>query len=178
MYTPKLHPGSQFPDIDVELLSGDSANLKQTQSENSWKLVVIYRGRHCPLCTKYLNQLETLKEDFKSINVEIIAVSSNTKEQLTDHMEELSISYPIAYGLTLEQMHQLGLYISQPRSEKESTQEFAEPGLFIINEHGQVKVAALSNMPFSRPDLTTLFNGLQWLRGLDTDYPIRGSLEY
>ena len=34
---------------------------------------------------------------------------------------------------TVEQMQQLGVYISHPRSPQETDHPFAEPGLFVIN---------------------------------------------
>ena len=79
-------------------------------------------------------------------------------------------------GLTLEQMQDLGLYISIPRSEKETDHDFAEPGLFVINSDGQVQVVDISNNPFARPDLEVFVSGLEWIRAPENNYPIRGTL--
>ena len=79
------------------------------------------------------------------------------------------------WGLTLEQMQELGLYISYPRSEKETDHLFPEPGLFVINEKGQVQVVVISNNPFVRPEIDALVGGLEWIRNPDNNYPIRGT---
>lgn len=73
-------------------------------------------------------------------------------------------------------MKSLGLYISHPRSEQETDHPFAEPGLYVINEHGTLQVVDISNNPFVRPDLENLVSGLEWIR--KNDYPIRGTYKY
>ena len=171
--TQKLHAGSQFPDIEVQMLDSEIKLLGKPENGHDWKLVVVYRGRHCPICTKYLNQLETIKTSFAEAGVDIIAISADSKEQLESHLESLDISFPIAYGLTIEQMNTLGLYISDPRSEKETDHPFAEPGVFVVNAEGNIQIIDISNAPFVRPELEALANGLSFIR--KNDYPIRGT---
>ena len=55
-------------------------------------------------------------------------------------MSELTASYPVAYGLTIKQMQQLGLYISHPHSAQETATVFAEPALFIFNKKRRLQV--------------------------------------
>lgn len=173
-YVQKLRSGTTFPDIDVQMLNGDMTLLGKPENGHDWKLVVIYRGQHCPICTKYLNQLETVKESFSDAGVDIIAASGDSKEQLESHLEKLDINFPIAYGLTIEQMKTLGLYISDPRSEKETDHPFAEPGVFVINAEGKIQIIDISNAPFARPELEALANGLSFIRDPENNYPIRG----
>lgn len=171
--TQKLHAGSQFPDIEVQMLDSKIKLLGKPENGHDWKLVVVYRGRHCPICTKYLNQLETVKTSFAEAGVDIIAISADSKEQLESHLESLDISFPIAYGLTIEKMNTLGLYISDPRSEKETDHPFAEPGVFVVNAEGNIQIIDISNAPFARPELEALADGLSFIR--KNDYPIRGT---
>lgn len=138
-------------------------------------MVVVYRGRHCPLCTKYLNQLEDYKQNLHDINVDLVAVSGDSKEQLEEYLDRLQVSFPLLYGLTIEQMQTLGLYIFNPRSKKETDHPFAEPGLFVVNNKGQVQVVDISNNPFVRPELDALVSGLKWIRDPSNNYPIRGT---
>ena len=97
------------------------------------------------------------------------------EEQLKSHLERLDVSFPLLHSLSIEQMQELGVYISHPRSEQETDHPFPEPGLFVINEQGQVQVVDLSNNPFSRPDLEVFVGGLEWIRNPDNNYPIRGT---
>ena len=172
-YAQKIQAGVKFPDMKVHMLNGEMKSLGTPENGHDWKLVVVYRGQHCPICTKYLNQLETVKKSFADAGVDIIAVSGDSKAQLESHLEKLDINFPIAYGLTVEQMDTLGLYISEPRSEKETDHPFAEPAVFVVNAEGNVQIVDISNAPFARPELEALAQGLSFVR--ENDYPIRGT---
>lgn len=167
--------GSLFPSLMVKGLDGVDIELGKISEKADWRMVIVYRGKHCPLCTKYLNLLETFKEKIEANGVEIVAVSADSKTQLEAHLNDLDISFPIYYGLTIEQMQTLGLYISNPRSEKETDHPFSEPGLFVINEKKQVQVLDISNGPLARPEIGILAGGLEFIKAPENDYPIRGT---
>ncbi|CAM3594220.1 peroxiredoxin-like family protein [Parendozoicomonas haliclonae] len=176
----KLAAGQAFPELTVATLADETVSLgkPRTESGADWQMVVVYRGRHCPLCTRYLNQLAELKDELKSIGIDIIAVSADSKTQLESHMAQLSVNFPMAYGLTERQMQTLGVYISLPRSAQETDHNFAEPGLFVVNSDGNLHVVDISNNPFVRPELATLISGLRWIRDPANNYPIRGTATY
>ena len=145
MQSKKIAAGAVFPKIQVTDPSGNQMDLATPREGTDWKLVVVYRGQHCPVCTKYLNRLEGFVEVLAGIKVDVIAVSADSTAQLESHLQRLDISFPIACGLSIEQMQQLGLYISIPRPAKETDHPFPEPGVFVINDHGQVQVVDISN---------------------------------
>lgn len=173
----KLSAGDIFPTVEAELADGSYVQLGKAQGDATWQMVVVYRGKHCPLCTRYLNLLEQHKAVLAEIGVDIIAVSGDSKTQLQAHSEQLTVSYPIAFGLTEEQMKKLGLYISQPRSEQETDHYFSEPGMFIVNEKGNLQAVDISNGPLLRPELDVVVRGLTFVRSQD-NYPIRGTVKY
>lgn len=175
MSTNKPTAASLFPEITLPIFGGGETKLASPISPFDWRLVVVYRGVHCPLCTRYLNELEKYKSDFNALGVDIVAASADREELVTRHSKDLQVSFPIAYGLTVEQMKSLGLYISIPRSEQEADHPFAEPGLFVVNEKGQIQVVDISNGPFVRPELEVLLSGLAFIRNPDNNYPIRGT---
>lgn len=175
MHTNKLHAGATFPALPVQSLDGETVDISKPRGEADWHLVVVYRGQHCPLCTKYLNQLNDVVDALAEIGVSIVAVSADSREQLEQHLGKLDTRVPLFHGLTLEQMEALGLYISVPRSEKETDHLFPEPGLFVINGDGRLQVVDISNNPFVRPELQALVSGLGWIRDPENNYPIRGT---
>jgi peroxiredoxin len=175
MTTSKLAAGAAFPALEVEGPDGQRTDIGKPRGDADWTMVVVYRGRHCPLCTRYLNELEAFLPRLTAIGVDIAAVSADSAEQLAEHRERLSVSFPLYHGMTLEQMQSLGLYISHPRSPKETDHPFAEPGLFVINAEQTIQVVDLSNNPFVRPALEQLVSGLEWIRNPENNYPIRGT---
>lgn len=59
MTAPKLAAGSVFPAIDLPVLSGGTRSLSPPRSGFDWMLTLVYRGKHCPICTAYLRDLNT-----------------------------------------------------------------------------------------------------------------------
>jgi len=173
MKTAKIAAGSTFPSVEVKDLDGGSVDIGKPTDGADWKMVVVYRGRHCPLCTKYLNNLDGFAQSLREAGIDLAAVSGDSQSQLEEQLTKLEVSFPLYYGLTIEQMQELGLYISHPRSEQETDHPFPEPGLFVINSDNQVQVVDISNNPFVRPEPEALVSGLGWIR--QNTYPIRGT---
>ncbi len=168
-----LHPGTPFPELTVTNINGDREDIGKPSADAEWRAVVVYRGKHCPMCTKYLNKLEEQVQKLKDAGIEVVAVSADSQEQLLEHLEKLDVSYPMYHGLTLDQMKALGVRISTPRSEAETDHAYAEPGLFVVNDNLDLHIVDISNNPFVRPDIETLANGLQWIK--ENHYPTRGT---
>ena len=114
MRTTKLSSGEPLPAITLPLVGGGEATLGTPQQQGNWQVVFIYRGLHCPLCKEYLTKLESLKEQFIATGAEIIAISGDPPEKATATMELTGVSFPVAHSLSITQMQDLGLYISNP----------------------------------------------------------------
>ncbi|WP_394199309.1 peroxiredoxin-like family protein [Litoreibacter albidus] len=178
MTNPKLTAGGKFPDITLPTLGGGTANLTATTNDSNWKLILVYRGKHCPLCTKQLKELKDYIADFKEAGVDVIAVSGDDKEKATAQLAEIEPNYDVAYDLSIEQMQSLGLYISDPRSPQETDHPFAEPALFVVNADGHAQFINIANAPFLRPDFKSVLSGIGFVRNPDNNYPIRGTRAY
>jgi peroxiredoxin len=166
----KLQAGAAMPKLDLPKVGGGKVVVG---GEGRWQLVVVYRGKHCPLCRRYLKTLDNLLEDFRAIETEVVAVSGDPKEKAESEVAEEGWRFPVAYDLSPEQMRTFGLYISEPRSPQETDRLFPEPGLFVINPEGLAQIIDVSNAPFARPDLQAVLNGLKFIR--ERGYPIRGT---
>ena len=70
-------------------------------------------------------------------------------------------------------MRALGLYVSDPLSDAETTHRFAEPGTFALRPDGSLMLADISNGPASRPDLEELLDGMKF--NIDNNRPVRGT---
>ncbi|MCR9213368.1 MAG: AhpC/TSA family protein [Proteobacteria bacterium] len=174
MKSEKLTAGSAFPEITVPDVTGGEVTLGSvSEGGQKWKLVVVYRGLHCPICKRYLTTLEGLKDEYAAANVEIVAVSGDGLEKAKTFVDEVGLSFPVGYDLTTDQMEELGLYISDPRSPQETDQPFPEPGLFAIRPDGRIHIIDISNAPFARPELGSILNGLKFIQ--EKDYPVRGT---
>ena len=153
MISTKLKAGDPFPKFALPAVGEGSIKVGEAQGDNVWQMVVVYRGKHCPMCARYLAKLEQLQSKFCDLKVDVLAVSGDPKEKAERQVKEGHLTMPVAYDLSLDHMRELGLYISHPRSPEETDRPFPEPGLFIVNDKGKAQVIDISNAPFARPEL-------------------------
>lgn len=165
--------GAELPPLAWPLVGGGSYEL--TPTGRGWHLVVVYRGKHCPLCKKYLATLNQMLDEFESSDIKVAVVSADPRDKAESEAAEEHWRFPVAYDMTVPQMRDLGLYISEPRSAQETDRPFAEPALFAINPEGKLQVVDVSNAPFARPDLGSLLIGLKFIQ--EKNYPIRGTMK-
>ncbi len=169
----KLMSGGAIPTFTLPLVGGGQATLGKTTAPGAWQIVIVYRGLHCPICNKYLARLEELKSRFAKTNAEIVAVSGDPLEKAEAIVRNNNLTFPVAYELSIEQMKELGLYISNPRGPQETDRPFAEPATFAINAEARLQLIEISNTPFNRADLGELVETVEWIQ--ETGYPIRGT---
>ncbi len=168
--TTRMAAGSTFPTMTWPLAGGGELTLAR---DKGWRLLIVYRGKHCPLCKRYLATLNDKLQEFDAAGIKVAAISADPREKAETETKEEGWRFPVAYDMSLEQMRELGLYISDPRSRQETDRPFAEPATFAIHPDGHVQVVDISNAPFSRPDLAALLSGLKFIQ--EKDYPVRGT---
>lgn len=175
MTSKKLSAGAFFPSTVVPQYLGGTLDLAKSKTSNNWRLVLVYRGKHCPLCSNYLKTLNELLPELNDLGVDVVAVSADSEQRAKAQLEEINPTFDIAYDLSIEQMKAMNLYISNPRSPEESDRPFAEPGIFLINAEGRIQVVDISNAPFARPDLKSFVMGIKFIKNPTNNYPIRGT---
>ncbi|EIE18663.1 hypothetical protein COCSUDRAFT_45149 [Coccomyxa subellipsoidea C-169] len=148
-----------------------------------WQMIVVYRGKHCPVSKNYLASLQQIIYELDELGVEVVAVSGDGRERAEAFLEALKattetkeVTFKIAYGLPLDEMLAWGLFVSEPRNPRETDQPFPEPALFLLNPDGEVIIIDYSNSPFARPDLRILVEGIRYIQ--ENDYPVRGTYGY
>jgi peroxiredoxin len=139
----------------------------------NWTLLVVYRGKHCPRCKKYLNALNEMRTAWADAGFDIVVVSADTKEKAQADQSEFGWAFDLGYDLSEDQMATLGVYVTEPLSPEETDRRFAEPGTFVLREDGSLIVVALSNGPAARPDLAELLDGMIFNK--KNDRPHRGT---
>lgn len=141
-------------------------------AKDRWTMLFVYRGRHCPKCKAYLGKLNAALADWDAV-LDVIVVSADTEAKAQADKDEFGWMFDLCYGLTEAQMRALGLYVSTPLSEAETTGKFAEPGAFAIRPDGTLMLVDISNGPAARPDLEALLGGM--IFNIENDRPTRGT---
>ncbi len=135
-------------------------------------MLFVYRGRHCPRCKRFLNKLNDALADWTEI-ADVVVVSADIREKAVADKAEFGWDFDLCYGMTVAQMRALGLYVSEPLSEAETTEMFSEPGSFAIRPDGTLMLADISNGPAARPDLEELLDGMKF--NITNNRPVRGT---
>jgi peroxiredoxin len=172
MHARKLGAGADFPSFTLPKVGGGEIKVG---GDGGWKVLVVYRGKHCPVCRTYLKTLNNLLEDYRAAGIDVAVVSGDAREKAETEVGEEGWRFPVGYGMSVPQMHVLGLYVSNPRTPPETDAQFPEPGLFVINPEGKAHVIDISNSPFTRPDLASVLNGIKMVR--ERNFPVRGTVE-
>lgn len=170
--TSKLHPGQPFAPVSFKQLGGGDFTFG---AAGAWQALFVIRGQHCPICKSYLSEIEQRREALAALGVSVAAVSADSEAQTRITAGAAKVNFPLLYGMDEAKMHQLGLYVSEPRSAQETDHRFPEPALFVVNPQGVLHLVDIANAPFLRPDLDRLLGGLRFI--IEKAYPIRGTVQ-
>lgn len=171
-----LLPGKSVPSLTVETLAHGRFVLSASPAE-SFTLIVVYRGLHCPLCKMYLADLAGLEGEFEKRGVTCLALSSDDR----DHARAMSVALGnpalrMGFGLSLASARAWGLYISAGRGKTsvgvEEPALFVEPGVFIVRPDNTLYYASVQTMPFARPQFKELLMAIDY--AISKNYPARG----
>ncbi len=171
-----LIPRQPVPALSVPLVRGGRFVLG-TSPATAFDLIVFYRGLHCPICAKYLMELERLMPEFVKRGVQVLAISSDPAERARAMAEKIKADHlDMGYELSLASARQWGLYISASRGQTsigiEEPALFSEPGVFLVRPDGTLYYGSTQTMPFARPPFQDLLGAIDF--ALAKNYPARG----
>jgi len=171
-----LIPRQKTPELSFDTLEHGRFDLAAENSERG-TVICFYRGLHCPICARYLTELETRVEAFAERGATAIAISTDDEERTRAMAEKIEAkNLRFGYGLTLEKAREWGLYLSAGRGKTsigiEEPALFAEPGLFMVTPEQTLYYGSVQTMPFVRPHFSELLSALDF--AIANSYPARG----
>lgn len=173
-----LLPRQSVPELRVPTLAHGDFDLA-ADAPKSFTLIAFYRGLHCPVCLKYLRDLDALIPEYERRGTRVIAVSSDVHERAQKMAGKVGANLQFGYSLPLTVARQWGLYISSSRGKSsidiEEPPLFSEPGVFLVRPDGTLYYAAVQTMPFARPLFSELLQAVDF--AIAKDYPARGEYD-
>ncbi|MEQ8322216.1 MAG: peroxiredoxin-like family protein [Rhodospirillales bacterium] len=171
-----LIPRQKVPALTLDTLDHVTFDVMNDDSERG-TVVCFYRGLHCPICAKYLTELEKRTPEFAERGVKTIAISSDGKDRTREMQSKIGAeALRFGYDLTLPKAREWGLYISTSRGKTsigiEEPALFSEPGLFMVQPDGALYYGSVQTMPFVRPHFSELVAALDF--AIEKNYPARG----
>lgn len=174
----RLLPRTPAPDLRVPVVGGGEWDLNQRQAER-FIMVNFYRGLHCPICSKYLAELNRLADDFAARGVDTLVVSTDPQDRAEKAKQDWDLDkLTVGYDLSLEDARRWNLYISSTNGVTsmgvEEPREFAEPGLFLMKPDRTLYFISIQNMPFARPAWREVLGAMDFV--IEKNYPARGEV--
>jgi peroxiredoxin len=169
----KISAGVTFPSFSAVSVSTGSP-VEIGAASGKWQLIIVYRGKHCGRCKKYLNILEQMQTAWNDAGFEIMTVSADSRAKAKADVAEFDWTFPVACELPESEMRKLGVYISEPLSANEADGLFSEPAVFCLRPDGSVQIVSISNGPAARPDLGELLDGMVFT--INKERPPRGTV--
>lgn len=173
-----LLPRRKVPVLRVPTLAHGDFDLA-ADAPKVFTLVAFYRGLHCPVCLKYLRDLEVLLPEYERRGTNVIAISSDDRERALEMANKVGANLRFGHSLPLTVAREWGLYISASRGKSSINVEepplFSEPGIFLIRPDGTLYYGAVQTMPFARPLFSELLQAIDF--AVAHDYPARGEYD-
>ncbi|MEL6808899.1 MAG: redoxin domain-containing protein [Pseudomonadota bacterium] len=170
MNNSKPRVGAPIGEMSWATTSGD--RIAVGHAKDRWTMLFVYRGKHCPRCKRFLNKLNAVLPAWQAA-MDVVVLSADTEEKARADKAEFGWDFDLCYGLSEANMRALGLYVSDPLSEAETSTRFAEPGAFGIRPDGTLMLVDISNGPAARPDLEELLDGM--IFNIENNRPVRGT---
>ncbi|MDH3319704.1 MAG: AhpC/TSA family protein [Betaproteobacteria bacterium] len=172
----RLMPRKPVPGLEFNLLGGGRWSLAEAKPER-FTMLVFYRGFHCPICRRYLTELNGMIGEFDKRGVQTVNTSNDTEERAQQAKDTWGMpNLKIGYGVPVEKSREWGLYVSTGRGKTSAGVEepalFAEPGLFLVKPDRTLYWASISTMPFARPHFPEIAQAIDF--AINKDYPARG----
>lgn len=173
----RLMPEQPVPGLDLDLAGGGRFSLSAEAPER-FTMIVFYRGLHCPICGRYLSELEGLLPEFGKRGVSVILASSDAK----DRAEQAKMAWGLpdarlGYGLAIDRAREWGLYVSTSNGKTsagiEEPAQFNEPGLFLVRPDRRLSWGTTSTMLFARPHFNEVLQSVDFV--IAKNYPARGA---
>jgi peroxiredoxin len=176
--TGHLIPRQQVPDLSLPLAGGGSWRLSD-QKPKHFTMLAFYRGMHCSICWEYLGHLQSMHASFSRRGVTPIAISTDSAERACSAEARWGLTdLCVAYGLSLLQAREWGLYVSRGSGLSslgiEEPPMFVEPALFLVRPDRTLYFASVQSMPFGRPHFKEMLCGIE--KAVARGYPARGDV--
>jgi peroxiredoxin len=166
-----VKPREPAPPLQVQLLDGSTWRLRDAKPA-TFEMIVVYRGLHCPICKTYLGELEAKLPEFSERGVDVIAVSTDSRDRAQRARTEWGLDkLRLGCELSIANARDWDLFISRAIREGEPP-EFSEPGLFLIKPDGTLFFASRGSAPWGRPAFDQMLRGIDF--AMERKIPARG----
>lgn len=140
--------GESIPEINLHDATGKSFNLNQAVAASP-TILIFYRGGWCPYCSRQLAGIQEIEQDLKKLGYNIIAVSTDSPENLSKTLGEEKLSYTLLSDSELTAAKKFGIAYKGPKAYDKILPEASGgknvdkllpvPSVFILDTAGKIQ---------------------------------------
>ena len=145
-------PRAQLPDADGKLTDLNALVAKRPS------ILVFYRGGWCPYCNRQLSGLQEIEQDLNKMGYQVIAISTDSPENLRQTGEKQHLSYTLLsdadlalskkFGIAFKSPKNYDKFLPQTSGGKNTGKLLPVPSVFILNTKGNIR------FEYINPDFT------------------------
>ncbi|GAB3773480.1 peroxiredoxin-like family protein [Spirosoma horti] len=140
--------GETIPDVRLQSVDNQSISLLSEVAKKP-TVLVFYRGGWCPYCSRQLAELRTLEPDLNKKGYQLIAVSTDSPENLRSTLDKNQLPYTLlsdsdvtaakAFGLAFKAPAAYGSTLEKGSGGKNVEKLLPVPAVFLLNRQGVIK---------------------------------------
>lgn len=100
--------GSELPNAEVRTIEGEPIQI-QRMIDGIPTVIVVYRGGWCPYCNKQMKGLAKAEEELKELGFQILAISPDDPEHLSETMGKHELPYTLLSDSKLNFIDAIGV---------------------------------------------------------------------
>jgi peroxiredoxin len=110
-----------------------------------------------------LAEINTKIDALEASGIDVVAVSADPVDVTAPLVAAKGLKFPVASGLTEENMRTLGVYVSDPKDYQPQKYRFSEPGYFFLTKDNIIKYICIASHPMGgRINIDALLAGINW----------------
>ncbi|PWG79187.1 peroxiredoxin-like family protein [Pararcticibacter amylolyticus] len=140
--------GEKIPQIMIPAADGKMFDLNVHIAKKP-TILLFYRGGWCPFCNRELSGIQEIQEDLVKMGYQIIAISTDSPENLSKTMERNKLSYTLLSDADLSLSKKIGIAFKAPAAYSKTIEEgsggknkdklLPVPSVFILDQTGVIR---------------------------------------
>jgi peroxiredoxin len=139
----RLQNGQVFPAFDVPAVGGGRTSILHSLQE-SYGVVLIYRGAWCPYCQAQLAGFQRASEKLVEAGIKVVALSVDNEAATVGTIEKFKLSFPVGHSADADKVASItGAYTNESPGYLQATG-------FLLAPDGKILNAVYSSGPLGR----------------------------
>lgn len=151
----KLIQNSKLPEIKLKLIDGTSMPVP-SEIPDRYLALIFYRGTWCPYCKRQLTSYQAKLSELEKLGVTVVAAAVDDMASSKAMAQELGLTFPVAYGVTAEDVEGLGPWWAEDHHGK-----YIQPMEFLVLRGGTIFGSMYASGPIGRMGVDEVINGVK-----------------